>query len=554
MIRARGASDDKGQLMLFVEACRAWRAEHGELPCRITVLFEGEEESGSPSLRPFLKANAAELKADLALICDTGMWDRQTPAISVGLRGLVGEMVTIKAADRDLHSGEFGGAAANPIRILAGILADLHGPDGRISLAGFYDGVEETPPGICSNGKGSGRRPRASWGRSACRCRPVRRGASVLEMVWARPTAEVNGIWGGYTGQGFKTVIAAEASAKISFRLVHKQDPDAIRAAFRRFVEARLPADCSASFAAHGGSPAIQLPYDAPFLAEAKRALAAEWPKPAVMIAMGGSIPVVGDFKTPARHGFAARRLRPLRRPHPLAQREIRPAVVPQGAAFLGPHSRCAQPQADRPMTIRCHRHDLPDLADYRGRAVAIDTETLGLNPHRDRLCVVQLSPGDGTADIVQIAPGQRSAPNLVALLVDPGVTKLFHYGRFDIAVLYHSFGVLPEPAFCTKIASRLTRTYTDRHGLKDLCAELLGINLSKAQQSSDWAAESLTPEQLDYAASDVLYLHRLREALSARLAREGRTDLAEACFRFLPSRARLDLAGWADEDIFAHS
>jgi len=205
-------------------------------------------------------------------------------------------------------------------------------------------------------------------------------------------------------------------------------------------------------------------------------------------------------------------------------------------------------------MTIRCHRHDLPDLADYRGGAVAIDTETLGLNPHRDRLCVVQLSPGDGTADIVQIAPGQRSAPNLVALLVDPGVTKLFHYGRFDIAVLYHSFGVLPEPVFCTKIASRLTRTYTDRHGLKDLCAELLGINLSKAQQSSDWAAESLTPEQLDYAASDVLYLHRLREALSARLAREGRTDLAEACFRFLPSRARLDLAGWADEDIFAHS
>lgn len=145
-------------------------------------------------------------------------------------------------------------------------------------------------------------------------------------------------------------------------------------------------------------------------------------------------------------------------------------------------------------MTIRCHRHDLPDLADYRGRAVAIDTETLGLNPHRDRLCVVQLSPGDGTADIVQIAPGQRSAPNLVALLVDPGVTKLFHYGRFDIAVLYHSFGVLPEPAFCTKIASRLTRTYTDRHGLKDLCAELLGINLSKAQQSSDWAAEFSLP------------------------------------------------------------
>ena len=163
-------------------------------------------------------------------------------------------------------------------------------------------------------------------------------------------------------------------------------------------------------------------------------------------------------------------------------------------------------------MTIRCHRHDLPDLADYRGRAVAIDTETLGLNPHRDRLCVVQLSPGDGTADIVQIAPGQRSAPNLVALLVDPGVTKLFHYGRFDIAVLYHSFGVLPEPAFCTKIASRLTRTYTDRHGLKDLCAELLGINLSKAQQSSDWAAE--------ISHSRAARLRRVRRALPAPAAR----------------------------------
>ncbi len=297
VIRARGASDDKGQLMLFLEACRAWRAEHGELPCRITVLFEGEEESGSPSLRPFLEANAAELKADLALICDTGMWDRQTPAISVGLRGLVGEMVTIKAADRDLHSGEFGGAAANPIRILAGILADLHGPDGRISLPGFYDGVEETPPGILQQWQGLGTTPESFLGPIGLSVPAGEAGRSVLEMVWARPTAEVNGIWGGYTGQGFKTVIAAEASAKISFRLVHKQDPDAIRAAFRRFVEARLPADCSASFAAHGGSPAIQLPYDAPFLAEAKRALAAEWPKPAVMIAMGGSIPVVGDFK-----------------------------------------------------------------------------------------------------------------------------------------------------------------------------------------------------------------------------------------------------------------
>ena len=203
---------------------------------------------------------------------------------------------------------------------------------------------------------------------------------------------------------------------------------------------------------------------------------------------------------------------------------------------------------------IRFHKGDLPDLAHYQGDAVAIDTETLGLNPHRDRLCVVQLSPGDGTADVVQIAQGQRRAPNLVALLKNRKVTKLFHYGRFDIAVLHHAFGALAEPVFCTKIASRLTRTYTDRHGLKDICGELLGVTISKQQQSSDWAAETLSPEQLEYAASDVLYLHRLREVLAGRLAREGRSREAEACFRFLPTRARLDLMGWAEEDIFAHS
>ena len=203
---------------------------------------------------------------------------------------------------------------------------------------------------------------------------------------------------------------------------------------------------------------------------------------------------------------------------------------------------------------IRFHRQDLPDLQHYAVPAVAIDTETLGLNPHRDRLCVVQISPGDGSADVIQIAPGQREAPNLVQLLSDPSITKIFHYGRFDIAVLYQALGAMAEPVFCTKIASRLTRTYTDRHGLKDICAELLGINLSKVQQSSDWAAEELTPEQLEYAASDVLYLHRLREVLSGRLARENRVPEAEACFRFLPARAKLDLMGWAEEDIFAHS
>jgi ribonuclease D len=205
-------------------------------------------------------------------------------------------------------------------------------------------------------------------------------------------------------------------------------------------------------------------------------------------------------------------------------------------------------------MTIRFHRNDLPDLSNYDVDAVAIDTETLGLNPHRDRLCVVQISPGDGSADVIRIARGQRKAPNLVSILRNRRITKLFHYGRFDIAVLYNAFGVMAEPVFCTKIASRLTRTYTDRHGLKDLCSELIGVSLSKVQQSSDWAAETLSPEQLEYAASDVLYLHQLRDKLALRLARENRTKEAEACFRFLPTRAKLDLMGWAEEDIFAHS
>jgi ribonuclease D len=203
-------------------------------------------------------------------------------------------------------------------------------------------------------------------------------------------------------------------------------------------------------------------------------------------------------------------------------------------------------------MTIRLHKGDLPDQIRYTG-AVAIDTETLGLNPHRDRLCLVQLSAGDGTADLVQIAPGQREAPNLTRLLADPAVTKLFHFARFDIGVLFHAFGVMTAPIYCTKIASRLTRTYTDRHGLKDLVKDLLDVEISKQQQSSDWGAATLSEAQLAYAASDVLYLHALREKLDERLAREGRRDLAEACFRFLPARSRLDLAGWSEEDIFSH-
>jgi ribonuclease D len=204
-------------------------------------------------------------------------------------------------------------------------------------------------------------------------------------------------------------------------------------------------------------------------------------------------------------------------------------------------------------MSHRLHRGDLP--ADYApGPMVAVDTETLGLQPHRDRLCVVQISRGDGTADVVQIPRDGPRPEVLLRVMADPAVTKIFHYARFDVAVIFHAFGVMPGPVYCTKIASRLTRTYTDRHGLKDLCRDLLGVDLSKQQQSSDWGADHLTPAQVDYAASDVLHLHALKARLDVLLAREGRTELAQACFDFLPARARLDLAGWPETDIFAHS
>jgi ribonuclease D len=204
-------------------------------------------------------------------------------------------------------------------------------------------------------------------------------------------------------------------------------------------------------------------------------------------------------------------------------------------------------------MTTRLHRGDLPDITPYKG-AVAIDTETMGLDLARDRLCVVQLSPGDGSADVVQIPPHAKDAPNLKRLLADKSLLKIFHFARFDLGMLYKAFGVMPGPVYCTKIASRLTRTYTDRHGLKDLVREVLNIDLSKQQQSSDWGAPALTEAQLAYAASDVLHLHALRERLDVMLAREGRAELAQACFTFLPTRARLDLQGWDGEDIFAHS
>ncbi len=298
IITGRGSSDDKGQLMTFVEACRAYKAVHGALPVKVTILFEGEEESGSPSLKPFLEANAAELKTDFALVCDTSMHDPETPSICVSLRGLVGEEIVIKAANRDLHSGYYGGAAANPITVLARVLGDLHDETGRVKINGFYDGVEETPSQVKTSWEALGQTPENFLGPIGLSVPFGEQGRSILELTWARPTAEVNGISGGYEGDGFKTVIPAQALAKVSFRLVHKQDPAKIRENFRAFVQARIPADCIVEFHPHGGSPAIQLPYDSPVLSKAKNALSDEWPKPALLLGGGGSIPVVGDFQT----------------------------------------------------------------------------------------------------------------------------------------------------------------------------------------------------------------------------------------------------------------
>lgn len=298
VITGRGTSDDKGQLMTFIEACRAYIDINGTLPCRLTILFEGEEESGSPSLQPFLAANQDELSADFALVCDTGMWNKQTPAILTSLRGLLGQEVTIKAANRDLHSGHYGGAAANPITILSRIIADLHDDQGRIQVEGFYNGVSDVPAQIkqsWDNLKEDGTDFLGDIGLSEIF---GEQGKSWKEVTWARPTAEINGITGGYSGKGFKTVIAAQASAKISFRLVGEQDPIAIRSSFQKFVTDRLPKDCTAEFENHGASPALQLSYDSPIIEKAKSALADEWPNPPVLMGGGGSIPIVGDFKT----------------------------------------------------------------------------------------------------------------------------------------------------------------------------------------------------------------------------------------------------------------
>ena len=297
VIRARGASDDKGQLMTFIEACRAWKAVHGSLPGRITFFFEGEEESGSPSLVPFMRQNADELKADVALICDTGLFESAVPAITTQLRGLVSEEFTITGPSRDLHSGMYGGIAINPIRVMAKIIAGLHDEQGRITLPGFYDGVPELSDEIRSQWQRLGFDHAQYLGDVGLSVPAGEIDRTPLEMIWSRPTCDVNGIWGGYTGDGFKTVLPSQAHCKISFRLVGTQDPKAIQESFRDYVRKNLPADCSVTFNSEKGAPASQMATNNPAFEKARQALSEEWPRPAAYIGCGGSIPIAGYFK-----------------------------------------------------------------------------------------------------------------------------------------------------------------------------------------------------------------------------------------------------------------
>jgi acetylornithine deacetylase/succinyl-diaminopimelate desuccinylase-like protein len=296
-IVARGACDDKGQVMTFIEACRAWKQVTGTLPVGVTMLIEGEEEVGSKNLPTWVAENCGELAADVALVCDTGMWDPQTPAITTSLRGLVYEEVTITAADRDLHSGLFGGAAQNPIRVLTKILGGIHADNGRITIPGFYDGVADLPLDVIQQWRSLRFTPESFLKPVGLSVPAGETDRLLIEQVFSRPTCDVNGIWGGYTGRGAKTIIPSKASAKVSFRLVSGQDPEKIRDAFRNFVRARLPADCKAEFVDLTSAPAIALPWDLPQLAAARSALADEWGREALLIGSGGSIPIVADFK-----------------------------------------------------------------------------------------------------------------------------------------------------------------------------------------------------------------------------------------------------------------
>ena len=298
VIRGRGASDDKGQLMTFVEACRAWVAENGKLPCKITFFFEGEEESGSPSLVPFMKENAAELEAaDIALICDTGLFASSVPSITTQLRGLLGEDFTITGPSRDLHSGMYGGIAMNPIRVLTKILAGLHDDTGAITLPGFYDDVPELPDEMRAQWQGLNFDHHAFLGEVGLKSPAGEQDRTPLEQIWSRPTCDVNGIWGGYTGDGFKTVLPSQASAKVSFRLVGQQDPDKIRNAFRSYLEDNLPEGFTVQYRTDKGAPASQMSIDDPAFEKARKALSDEWPHPAAYVGCGGSIPIAGYFK-----------------------------------------------------------------------------------------------------------------------------------------------------------------------------------------------------------------------------------------------------------------
>ncbi len=297
VITGRGACDDKGQVMTFLEACRATIAETGDLPISLSVMIEGEEESGSVNLPAFLEANAAELKADICLVCDTGMWDRQTPMITSSLRGMLYEEIIVRAADRDLHSGMFGGTAQNPIHILSRVVASLHNADGRIMVPNFYDGVHETGANRLAAWDALGLTEQEFLGQIGLKYAAGEKDRTLIEKMQSRPTCDVNGIWGGYTGEGTKTVIAGEARAKVSFRLVGDQDPAAIQKNFREYVASQIPPDCSVEFIGYKGSRAVQVREDSADLKKAVAALKEEWGREPVVLGTGGSIPIVGDFK-----------------------------------------------------------------------------------------------------------------------------------------------------------------------------------------------------------------------------------------------------------------
>ena len=297
IIVARGACDDKGQVMTFIEACRAFKLVTGQMPLPITLMVEGEEECGSNHLFGFVQENAQELTLDLALVCDTSMWDRSTPMVTTSLRGLVYEQVKITCADRDLHSGLFGGAAQNPLRVLTHILGAMHDPDGRVTIPGFYEGVKELPSQVKKELAGLGLTAEEFLGEVGLKVAAGEKDRMLIEQIASRPTAEINGMIGGYTGEGAKTVIPSQATAKVSFRLVGDQDPEKVRAAFRDFVRARLPADAKVEFQSFTGAPAFEVSFDNPALARTCEALSREWGKKAVTIGEGGSIPIVGEFK-----------------------------------------------------------------------------------------------------------------------------------------------------------------------------------------------------------------------------------------------------------------